>query len=246
MGDLLIYVPGSCDRSRAGLKSLGLDGYDDDSLVLTATDAIDQAPDGGVGVLFYWTPKARGKYSIPTVDTEKQIWRPCVADGDKPHGRAWIGWSKDAQPTAADLQRETLRPGQWLTLADGGQWLIPIAQQLPRVLGLNDAGNDLVGVVADKYEPFWKAALSSLEMFTPTENDEFSGDFVSLFEFAALALSINYRMGRDLIGVGGLGLVTSEHLFDIPRIAADYEALAEIAGKKKLNATSDTSAGGAA
>ncbi len=236
MGNVLIYVPGGCQRDRSGLREIGLDAYDDDGVTLHATDAISETPDGGMGVLFYWTARGARNLvaSIPQTSLTTQTWRPCVADGELPAGRAWVGWTTDEPPRANDLARAKQQGGDLLALDDvthGEEWLIPVARQLPRKVTFDDAGEVNGSIVSEKFSEFWDATWKAAEMFTPTDGG-FEADYKEALNYCALALGINYRIGRDL--VAGLGLLTTEHFFAIPRIAAEFDIWPDLFNKKKV------------
>jgi len=106
--------------------------------------ACRQGPDGGPGIVMAEPPfpsENVGYYAT------RQTWRAI------PSKDAWIGYETDAKPTPDDLARPDQMGGYLLTMADGREWLVPVAMQaseadgqiireqsLPQRLDLDDAG----------------------------------------------------------------------------------------------------------
>lgn len=126
-------------------------------------------------------------------------------------GGWWLGCLTDTPPTPADLQREAMRRGHGVTLADGHQWEIPVARlwttedgnvvfapTAPRAFARGEDGQimfaegaGLQWFMADAAR-FWDAGLHNFQ-------GEYGLDAASIFAMALRALAINYRVGADEI-----------------------------------------------
>lgn len=179
-------------------------------------------PSGGHGLLM--SDKGAVEY-LPA----KQTWRKMADKG-------WIGF--ETLPTPHDLMRDEIRAGQNVRLADGRQWLVPVARmvtgggqmsecQLPRKRSLGPDGRWVAGSVTDRHADLWAAAekwwnkkYAILEQVAgaPGASVEFSLEDET--QSAVCALATNYRVGAfecDLLG-----------LFDDTSVMAVLDALCDL------------------
>lgn len=181
----------------------------------------------GVGGLI-----AADESTVPqiTFDIEAQSWIPSdrelPKDGDE-SSRPWIGVSKTNPPQPLELLRDNALEGHFVKLADGADWLIPIARGFADVpgIGLVNTGRlphsirRVGGVwqrdgVIPKYTALQEGALAWWEYYTEVvDNVELDSadapkrikfDFDKSLNLASVALEANYRLGVDEIGLASL------------------------------------------
>lgn len=230
MAGLLIYIPGRHGQNPEMLRDVGL------GALLTSDDSgpsfaavINNGPDGGAGALAFWDALSQDRVPRPTINKESQVWQAAKPCGDLQAGRFWLGYEKSRPPTPECLSRRHQHPGEAVTLNDGNEWLIPVARQLPRVLGLDESGN--VGSrVDDSYREFFEQAYAIFDLFDLTGDGNATLPHKDGYEFASLALSINYRVNRDVCDF--LGLIGTKSLFDIPKVVCELEKLLPVLEKK--------------
>lgn len=243
MAGFLIYIPGARGAAPEHLAKVGLADLAGDAAP-ACKDVLERGPDGGRGVVCWWDDPAHpDRTPRGGVFLDAQRWAPAKAFPEKSlaAGRFWLGCEKKEKPRPADLERRQLQPGADVRLADGQLWHVPIAWQLPQLLGLADDGRVASRPVA-KYRGFWDAAWRAMDWFRPNSAGKCSIDFEPGYDFCCQALSINYRVNRDVADF--LGLIDTDALFAIPKAVVELEMLVE-AEKKTGPATPATAAGGA-
>lgn len=221
-----IYFPGATGSNldhfhRAGLSDLL--GADADAAP-SFTD-FDFGPDGAHGVAASWAGR-------PILPGEFE-WTKCRK------GSFWLGKLGGEKPKPEWFERKTLHDGEKLTLGDGQEWVVPVARQLPHLIGLDDNGQ-VTRTLLPQYKRFWEAAEKTLGWFEEDERGGWSVPLREILEFTALALSINYRVNPDVCS--WLGLVRDDLAWRMAGIVTDWEGLRR-ARKKKESAGSLTSAG---
>lgn len=217
---LLIYLPNVTGANPENLFLVGLGELLDPGAPPTFADVLDPDRHGlpAPGVIAYWGA------GIPALmDYEFQAAKP------KSKG-FWLGKPKQGLITPAELGRPKQHPGTEITLADGQAWLIPLARQLPHVIGLDDDGR-LVGQVVAQYREFWDVAWRSLHWFVPDEAGRCAIDFESGFDLVVRALAVNYRVNRDVAAF--LGLVSSDLFWPVARAVVEFDQISEVLAQKK-------------
>jgi len=187
-------------------------------------------PDTGQGVLLTVggiTPAAAGP----------------ACDWTQIHGAtAWLGLSGE-RPGPADLARKSQRDGHAVRLADGNEWLVPVARALdgttplPRRLALSAEGVWVFGDVTEEFAGLYADACRVFETFCGEAEDDGAVLVSEGVEIAVRALAVNYRIGPAEISA--LGLFTSESQADVLKALVDWPALDEL--KKKLDSDEPTS-----
>ena len=171
--------------------------------------------------------------SVPQIDysTESQTWVPTdnplpkdAADADRP----WIGMFNDNRPTPAELLRADALDGHTVRLADGNDWLIPVARgfhetqgaglvnvcRLPRAIRRVGGEWQREGVLG-RYAALWAGAVRWWDYYTgkveaaadPGADGETTPvplSFDESLDLATLALATNYRVGADELGLATL------------------------------------------
>jgi hypothetical protein len=161
--------------------------------------------------VFYW--RDRGFDLAPTYGyhPQQQDWTPAKAGfrvdasgAREPlaEGRFWMGRPKGEPITPESLLRKNHHGGAVVELADGGEWLIPVADKLPRNWGLNDYGVP-ARFVPERFEWYCR---KTAEFAFLIRNHKLGADieFPEAWTFAVAALSMNYRLSAEIIDWLGL------------------------------------------
>ncbi len=244
MAGFLYFLPGA-DRAP------GLDELDAAGLAYAfdrkpAARQVTAGPDRLAG----WICADEG--SVPIAQTgyyaDRQTWRKI------PGREAWIGRYQDVPIAPEDLARPEQLGGHLVTLADGREWLVPVARgaadeagqlvwynPLPHTSKLDDAGRWVRGDVVDRYRPLWELAVewdnALASALAQTDDDAQDDDRVSLIiEFenvhpaAVRALAFNYRIGD--CEADALGLLTEKLAAEVLGATVDLPTRLEIIKKK--------------
>ncbi len=170
MAGFLYFLPGQNRGIKiADLQAAGL-GYAFERR-MSPREVLGGGPDGNPGVV------VADPESVPDIGyyADRQTWRKI------PGSRNWLGYLTHNRPTPADLQRDQVLDGHWITLADGNEWLVPIARgsveetfetpggakdtrlawcrNLPEATSIDDDEGHWIrdGVLA-RYRPLWDTA----------------------------------------------------------------------------------------
>lgn len=219
-----VYFPGKSGADPKHFVEAGLGELLDD--VSPSFADLQPGPDGGQGLAATWAPG-------PIIPSALEWTRA---------GEVHFGKSAGQKARPEEFARRQQHYGADVLLADGELWHIPIARQLPQLLGLDDSGR-WVGRVDPRYQKFWEAAWTALDWFAPDESGSCSVDFQAGAEFICQALAINYRLNRRV--ASWLGLVRSDLFWPVARAVTDFDQLLS-AQKKTAAAGPSSSAGGAA
>jgi hypothetical protein len=210
---LQIYIPGIRGASLEPLRQLGLSDLLDAQTTCMTIDVHRDGPDGGAGVCFHWespVADAPGSPAPPGVHLEDQIWQPCkpnVAAG-RQAAAFWLGRPKGDFVSPATLSRPRQLPSTAVRLADGNDWLVPIAVKLPHKITL-DADGEPIRKVASRYEQFYQRAEKYFALLRGHRRGE-ERELAGAYHFAVEALAFNYRFNRDVADF--LDLFTEENL----------------------------------
>lgn len=234
MPSYLVYFPGKCGTTEEHLRAAGLGGLVGEP-GCQFTDAA--GPDGGRGVIATWVDPRRPHLSPePVYRSEEQDWAASKGPDGEPDGRCWFGRLKGLPVEPESLRRKARHAGEDVILEDEQAWHVPIARQLPHVLGIGKPR------ISERYRPFFEATEQAVERWMLVKDDavQWRMSWSEGFAFAAAALAINYRINADVLDF--LGLVTNEHLVSIVETAAEGLAIERaLALIKKKAATSDSS-----
>lgn len=219
-----VYFPGATGYSQTHFHAAGLADLLDD--VAPSFSDVMPGPDGGKGVAASWIgrPILAGEFEWTSVR----------------RGAFWLGKGAGLKLSPDHFARQRRQLGADVTLADGQQWHFPIARQLPCVLGLDDAGN-LTSEIVPLYRKFWDEAWQTTEWFLPDDSGVCHVDFKACFEFVCLALSINYRVNRDV--ASWLKLVRSDVCWPVAEVVTDGLWSSGAQKKTPADAVPSTSAG---
>jgi len=247
VAQIIYFVPNVPAVPAEMLADLGLDAV----IGSVSQGPITNGPGGAGGILLAAAagPKTPLKYDAAW------RWAP-----DSPAKRYYLGYDPDNRPGPADLvrSRSDIVGGKPVQLADGNQWLTPIARfhaggtQLPVRIGKDAETGERNYRVEAAYMGLWDAAgdvftdnLRALAVWAAKENGQkppadlpepMSGE--RRIEIAAMALSVNYRLGVSEVET--LEMLSDRHVSDVLGVLADIDSWLELGkGALKKNAPAD-------
>ncbi len=123
-----------------------------------------------------------------------------------------------------------------MTLKDGRQWVVPIADYLPKRLTIDLKTGAEVRAVAERHREFCHWADSLFERFM---SDGFSAqleknpviEIPQGLTFTAIALAKNYRVNRDVIDL--LQLIEEYEAFEVASVSCGLSGLVRALAQKK-------------
>ncbi|MCG8407565.1 MAG: hypothetical protein MI923_20400 [Phycisphaerales bacterium] len=242
MAGLLYFIDGK-DRSIKldEIHKLGLDYAFDKQP--TPSGVSGRGPSGSAGVVLA-DPKR-----VPTDKIgyylDKQTWL------QMPGKPVWVGFYTDDRPKPEDLQREHPLPGYRVKLADGQEWVVPVAltpadsdgfqlqHVLPTIAVLSEEGELESGSVEAKYAPLLKVAM---EWFRAVLRRDFAADPKQVADFpefssktvfrnAMTVLAQNYRTGP--VEIASLKLFNEECASNVLDCLIDKPSIIEFLEKKR-------------
>lgn len=236
MSSLLYFVPDKkAGLSANEIREIGLD-YALDGPVHQQT--VSDGP-GGVGVVL-----ADARHCDPgrvRYVADEQEWLKIPA--------GWLGRWKGETMEPSDLIRAKPLDGHFVELADGRQWLCPVARThviqqdkvrwehaLPVCVGMDENRRWSPGEVVPQYRRLWEISLAwwdaKMSATAPDAEvgDTIRMDFEGIHTIAAECLAVNYRLGSDEISLLGLFDTDSarkilDALIDLPTVIALGEEL---------------------
>lgn len=231
MAGFLVFLPGLSSPGAVPerLRTVGLVGLSADTPLFAN---IQHGPTGQPGGLCWWDDPRRPD-TTPTTNVALHDWQAAKPDGEFPAGRFWLGREKGRPVRPSDLQRPVVHAGHAVRLADGQEWTIPVARQLPQLLGLNDAG-DFARRPRPEYAEFWRDAERALSEWCFGEGIPYAAGW----EFCCKALGLNYRVDRAICD--WLGLFDSPSMVETVYATVEWHSLVATLKKKESEGTSDT------
>jgi hypothetical protein len=242
MPGFLYYLP-NCDKpSRKALDASGV-GYAFPSDKWSHSGCL-RGPDGGRGLVLA-APDAVPTERVRYTEAD-QTWRQI------PGSSAWLGWFTDEPPGPIDLRREKLLEGYPCPMADGREWIVPLAreaaesdgrvdrrQALPRRLELNADGEFSAGDVLPDYCELNEIAARFLDASERSEAGAFSFEAVAA---AVRVLAHNYRIDRAEAVALGLFTFGGDEAARVLLFCTDFPGWWKLQ-KKTAAAITDSSAG---
>ena len=145
-----------------------------------------------------------------------------------------IGFWTDKPCTPDDLARGSLFPGYRMPLADGNQWIVPAAAELPTNIRLVDS--KWTHVRKPQFDEYWarsevwfrRLVLLDLNEARIREDAKLNSDelLAEWVDFVVFALRQNYRL-TPLIA-SEVGLLDSQALLNVTMSAVDGMAIREV------------------
>jgi hypothetical protein len=242
MRSFLYYLPGAAGGGSGNLAALGLaDRLAGPGL---STRGVLGGPDGGNGSIVGIV--AVGRETEVGYFPDRQTWV-------KPAGKDyWLGWEEASPPTPGDLARPSQLPGHPVTLADGQEWVVPIARLLPRALGLAADGSEVqetlpryrhLCATTDRFwewhREMWAARAAEARGEAPEPYRSPTED--ELWQAASEALGVNYRVSR--VELAALRVLTVPNAVAIIWALLDGPAIEEAAREAQKKGVQERSAG---
>lgn len=249
MASYILYFPAKQGANRQHLIDAGLGDLLADGDPMFG-DQAGGGPDNGGGLLAWWDcPTDPSRNPRPLFDLPNQTWlKGVTADGTETDAY-WLGWWNNAPVRPIDIARRKQYDGRELELGDGQTWLLPVARQLPHLLGLGGKRR-----IKPQYREFFEATMADVDRWlrvTTVPDGESSVSWslndADALVFAARALAMNYRVTAPICDL--LGLVSTECVAAIVQAVAAGEwferaaALDEAQKKTPLQVMPTTSAG---
>lgn len=151
-----------------------------------------------------------------------------------------IGVLKGQQVIPDDIQREPVRSGYWVLMADGQRWQIPAASKLPHKHGLDESGEH-TREVANQFKDYWDKsqqfavqffqALDAVDILRqsnprmPIDDPQETFSLADTWNFCCRALSINYRLTPEI--TSHLGLFDDDAMCNTVKAAIDLTHILE-------------------
>jgi len=192
-----------------------------------AARGVDVGPAGAKGVVV----SVESRYAIysPT----RQYWHKSTC------GEYWIGWSKDSLPSADDLKRPKTLDGDWVEIADGRKFLVPIihppTSTIPRARGWGENG-EVKLVTLPRYERIMAAGEL---YYDKVANSQPLGFWNEWEEFLAGLLAVNYRIGLEECRALQCCFESTLDAYVILGVCLGFDAVAADLAAQKKTATLD-------
>lgn len=179
---------------------------------------------------------------------DEQVWQNMPKDDGTP-SRLWIGYYKNDKPKPCHFLKNDFIPGHELELADGNNWIIPIARKLQEGCVLPKStvmfvANRIDEFVLDKYIPLQKIAEQVYILFNLDfdeefkKDDEFIKDDVSFFNTCVEVLKTNYNI--DFREISVLRLFTNVNTIKILKLLVDMPYIDELIERSRLEKKKET------
>lgn len=186
----MIFVPYQ-GNSRPKLDEIGL--YD---FIGGESVEISNSPTQTTGTLWGWR-----KHTDPVqcrnlvFDPNRQEW---VESADK---RYWVGFWKGHKVYPEDLQKQQEITGLPVTLQDGCQWVVPVANDLPRVVMFNGDEAPVERRLDGVFNELWDESCRIANLLKPYIDSEAPDmKYDERFAFYALALlRWHYRILPEVV-----------------------------------------------
>ena len=216
MPGLLYYLPDREGLTLADTAEVGLaHAFEADC---TARRVMANGPDGGAGVVVV----DQGRQRQPGHYSDRQKWLKIPGNP----ADAWVGRYTDQPVLPEDVARHEQLSGHQMRLADGQDWLVPVArgcgetrdgqpvlyQAVPARMALDEEGNWIDGELIDRYKPLWSIATEWWDRFMAIgkaaaeegSEPEETFDFDRRANAAVDVLAVNYRLARAEVALLGL------------------------------------------
>ncbi len=198
---------------------------------------------GGVVLKPEWAPLE----VKPLVDLKAQRWKRIQ---ETP---GWVGLVGDERPGPTQLGRPRQVQGHWVRLADGNDWLVPVARRVtgdlnfPAALHRDEKGVWSAGEVLPAYRDLWDTACRIWDaLFAEiTKGRDLTIDVTVEADAAVEALAVNYRVGPTEVEL--LGLLTTTDVAEVLKALIDWPRVEQaLAEQKKTESETVSSTPGSA
>jgi hypothetical protein len=232
MAGIIAFLPGFEGQDRSELERRGLASLLDRSVDPIFTP-VRKGPGDHSGTLVAFMGQTLD--IVKEYDEHAQEWLEAPPDGELARGRYWIGYVKARKPSAGDLQRAKLIPGEPVCLDDGQAWIVPCSHYAPRHRTRDRETGQETFIVKDEHREWveWSNELFDQilsEGFPPLSGGEYSIHVPYGLKYASLTLSKNYRVNMDVLD---LLKVIPEDMTQLVLAAIGVTRIAELAAQKK-------------
>ncbi|RQV98643.1 hypothetical protein EH220_03050 [bacterium] len=237
MSGFLYFRPGSSLVRLDEARRLGL-GYAFDGGSPACVNGVT-GPDDATGTIFGDRKRFKEKNIcyLPSEQKWRKIPRP------KDSTPVWIGWYTSYIPTPDDLARPKIIDGGKIVLNDGNTWTIPCVRKfdeafgfknhLPRVIDQDDEGNWIYGGILPQHEKLWDAVGRFLEQLCKVVEDGSAEEYMITDELDAVALLLSANYVIDKTEIAALGLMNEDLIFEVLKIASDWQTFIDWSESKK-------------
>lgn len=234
-----IFIPGVRGANNGHLKDVGLDALCDGPW-----QWYDMMPHlEGVEPGMCATIQRGNPETDPVLGfhDDRQTWTPAKADEERglKAGRFWIGVENDRPVMPGDIARDKQVVGNRAGLRDGHGWMIPIAEQLPHVHGLDSTGKVKRRVdprfqeFCDLADGYMKVIFREFDLMDSEgkQDETFDVDLDNGWRFCLVALSLNYFLTPEIVDV--LELIDDASMVRVISAAIDLPAIIETRDDQK-------------
>lgn len=222
MPGYLIYLPGKTGSSPQHLVDAGLGGLvGSNALTFEAGDVLAHGPDGGHGLVCRFVDGKHPERAARLGVFDGQEWTHCTARG------CWFGRSGPIAPE--DLARPSQYDSLPAKLADGQEWRVPIAREMPHRWGL-DAQGVFCRKVRSEFEGYFQRASEYFAALLGMQAEE-ARQFENVWSFCCQALALNYLVTPEL--VDWLGLIDDVSVKELLYAATEFRRVLEREDQKK-------------
>jgi hypothetical protein len=194
MAHYVLHFPNETDATPRLLERHGLS-----ALVDNCSFGLDKGEGGRQGVMCSW-------YGVDDMPgpTVQRNWTQL------PGKECWMGVEAGRPATPKDLARKQFIPGgQFVVMADGQEWFVPIAAQMPMLWGHDDEGGRIrkprpeFSGYFEKTQKYYQALVAGIDAAVEAGRDT-DIQWPNAFEFCAESLALNYRLTEELACLLGL------------------------------------------
>jgi hypothetical protein len=228
MASYMLFAPGA-KHGPDVVRQFGLETLEADGALSWLAS---RGPGDAEGLLGGWLDVDPSK-SIMAYQPVRQTWQQC------PGFDLWIGTENEKPVRPEDLQRAKCQPGNWVQMADGNHWLIPVAKWLPHLHGLNEFRQPCQRP-KPQFVEFCQMAEGVLDSLLTTSTDGKIRCEVD-WDFVCDALAMNYRLIPDAVSL--LGLVDDRSGIQAMAVVSGMQAIVEVEIQKKTAESADIPAG---
>jgi len=246
MSGLLYFIPQRKHVELGQVAELGLAyAFEDDC----TPRGVERGPDDCAGVVLADSTRVQPRNHGYWTDHRRSAQEWLKIPGN-PAG-AWVGRTLDEPLRPADVARNKQLDGHLVDLADGQQWLAPVARglaemdgelvaytALPRLTGVDDEGQWIQGELVRRYARLWEVAAAWWDAIMGAEQTEegtLEFDFAGRNDAAVVVLATNYRLQKAEIAL--LGLFDQNSAAELLWAAVDWPTMKEWTAKKKAEQT---------
>jgi len=210
-------IHGNSLAEKYGLQALG--GPADSAMAWVQTES---SPTGKRGLLGFWSQL--NSVHDRRFDPGSQTWRQL------PGSPLWLG-TEDHDPLCPeDIQRTKIYRSNPVTLEDGQEWLIPVANALPHYWGIDDEGQFSRRPKGD-FAEFCGKAETLFKVFNRQQADGEPWTLETDWDYLNYALQLNYKLTPQI--VTALQLIGDDSAADLVAATVEMKFIRAVEDEKK-------------